>query len=401
MPTVRTLDAAAARRITLDALGLGARRPERSRRAGVRGLRAVLDRLDVVQLDSVDVLARAHELPFWSRLGAHDRAARDRWLWQHPRNVESYVHEASVVPVEVWPLLAHRRAEFARGRHVTAVERAHPGELDRVEAEVRAAGPRSIRELTDPGRRTGPWWGMARGRLALDALALTGRLVVHHRDERFVITYDVPERVLPADVLATDPPTEAEARAALLLRAARAQGIGTAGDLADHHRQRVTHVRGPLAGLVAAGELEEVRVTGWGAEPAYVLPGTRVPRSVDAATLVSPFDPVAFHRPRLERAFGFRYRIELYVPAARRVHGYYVLPFLLDDRFVARVDLKAHRRDGRLEVRGAFAEEGIDRTVVARELAVELSAMAAWLGLGQVEVARHGDLAPALTRALR
>jgi uncharacterized protein len=389
---MRTLTADRARRIALTAMGLARPRPAPGTRLDVRHLRRVLDDVDVVQLDSVNVLARAHELPFWSRLGPHDVGARDRWLWRSREAFEGWVHVASVTGVDVWPLLAHRRAAARPGRRVQRLLDEDPAYPRRVLEEVGERGPTSVRDLDDPGSRTGPWWGSPKGKIALDWLTATGRLAVHDRTSAFVTRYDLPERVLPAHVLDADPPPRDRAVRQLLLRAARAHGVGTATDLADHHRLPAREARAALERLVADGELEPVRVSGW-RDQAYLDPDARAARSVPARTLLSPFDPLIWYRPRLHRLFDFHYRIEIYVPERLRRHGYYVLPFLLGDRLVARVDLKAERAGGRLRVHGAFAEEGVDRVAVAGELAAELAELAAWLRLTEVEVADHGDLA--------
>ncbi len=389
---MRTLSRDRTRRLVLTAQGLDRPRPSATSRRDVRHLRRVLDAVDIVQLDSVNVLARAHELPFWSRLGAHDRSARDRWLWRSREAFEGWIHVASMTGVEAWPLLAHRRGEAGRGRRAERLLREDPTYPDRVLEEVARRGPTSVRDLDDPGQRTGPWWGSPKGKIALDWLTATGRLAVHDRTGAFVVRYDLTERVLPAEVLAVEPPPREIAVRELLRRAVRAHGVGAATDLADHHRLPQAEALPALAHLVTAGELEEVRVEGW-RETAYLDRGARTARSIPARTLLSPFDPVVWFRPRLERLFDFHYRIEIYVPEAQRVHGYYVLPFLLGDRLVGRVDLKADRAGGRLHVRGAFAEDGVDRVAVARELAAELSDLAAWLELTAVEVDERGDLA--------
>ena len=363
----------------------------------MRHLRSVTDRLGVIQLDSVNVLARAHELPFWSRLGSHDRAARDRWLWRSRELLEGWAHVASLTPADRWPLLAHRRAAFRDGASRARFEVEHPGFLDAVLAEVAEAGPTSVSDLTDPGRRTGPWWGDPRGKDALQFLFLGGELGVHDRTPQLVTIYDLSERVVPA-VHRVEPPPPDEADRALLRHAVRAQGLGTAADLADHHRQPVRTARRLLEDLVQRSEIVQARVRGQD-ELYYLDPKATVPRVAQARTLVSPFDPVVWERGRTERLFDFHYRIEIYVPAARRVYGYYVLPFLLGDRFVARVDLKADRASGRLLVRGAFAEAGVDRLAVATALAEELEELAAWLGLTTIGVEDRGDLAGSLQRA--
>jgi uncharacterized protein len=394
-----TLSVARARRLALTAQGLDRGRPDPGVRRDVRHLRRVLDAVDVVQLDSVNVLARAHELPFWSRVGPHDRAGRDRWLWRSREAYEGWIHVASMTGVEVWPLLAHRRAEATPGRRVRRLLAEEPGYLHRVLEEVADAGPTRVRDLRDAGRRTGPWWGSPKGKIALDWLTATGRLAVHHRTPTFETSYDLAERVLPDEVTVAEPPPRDRAVELLLLRAARAHGIGTAADLADHHRLATVDARPALQRLVDRGEIERVRVGGW-RDDAFLVPGARTAHTIRARTLLSPFDPVVWFRPRAERLFDFRYRIEIYVPARHRVHGYYVLPFLLGDRLVARVDLKADRTTGRLRVRGTFAQDDADHRYVARELAAELEELAGWLGLGDVEVEHRGDLAPALTTEL-
>jgi uncharacterized protein len=397
---VRTLSPDHARRIALTAMGFGRARPAPGTRRDVRHLRRVLDTVDIVQLDSVNVLARAHELPFWSRVGPHDRAARDAWLWRSREAYEGWIHVASLTSVDVWPLLAHRRAAARPWNQVSEVIHQNPGYLERVRDEVARHGPCSVRDLEDPGDRTGPWWGMPPGRVALDYLALRGDLTVHHRTPTFLTLYDLTERVVPDHAREAEVPPRDEAIRRLLLRAARAHGIGTAADLADHHRLRLAEARAGLADLAATGHLEEVRVRGWGAEPVYRHPEAGAARRFPARTLLSPFDPLVWFRERAERLFDFHYRIEIYVPEARRVHGYYVLPFLLGEELVARVDLKADRKRGRLVVRAAFHEDGADRVCVARELAAELQELGTWLDVPEVVVERRGDLAQALAHAV-
>jgi uncharacterized protein len=398
-----TLSLARARRLVLTSLGLARGRPSAAVRRDVRHLRGVLDQVKVVQLDSVQVLARAHELPFWSRLGAHDRAARDRWLWRSGELYEGLVHVASLAPVEIWPWLHHRRAAVRPGPDLDRLLDEDPHLLHRVRDEVAENGPLRVTDLTRPGSRRGPWWGHPAGKVALDHLARAGRLAVHDRDRGFVTAYDLPERVLPRAVLEAEPPSPDRAHELLLQHAVAAQGLGTLHDLADHHRLALTPAAAALERLVARRAVEEVRVAGWGEVPVYLDPRAVTARTSTARTLLSPFDPLVWHRDRAERLFGFRYRIEIYTPANRRVHGYYVLPFLLGDRLVARVDLKADRQAGRLVVRSAFTEPDVDRGAVARELACELVDLASWLSLGDVvtEDGASGELVGPLSRALR
>ena len=396
---MRRLSLDRARRIALTATGLARPRPPAGVRRDVRHLRRVLRDVDVVQVDSVNVLTRAHAMPFFSRIGAHDHAARDTWLWHSREVYEGWVHAASLTWTETWPLLAHRRRLAPGRRRVRHLLGTDPSYVDAVHDEVAERGPISLPQLTDPGERTGPWWGQPKGKIALDHLARRGELAVDHRTATFVTVYDLAERVIPAAHFRTPPPPETAAHRALLLRAARAQGVATAADLADHHRLPLPAARSALADLVADGELEEVEVAGWGAEPAFLHPQATAARRPSARALLAPFDPLVWNRDRIERLFGFRYRIEIYVPAAERVHGYYVLPFLLGDRLVARVDLRADRRRRRLEVLGAFTEPGVDRPTVAIELAAELVELAGWLGLTEVAISDRGDLAAALRRA--
>jgi len=399
---VTTLTPDRARRLALAGQLLHEERA--SGRVDVRHLRRVMGANHVVQIDSVSVAARAHEMPFWSRIGAHDAARRDDWLWRSGENVEVVAHEQSVAPVEVWPLLADLRVDRHRWRTVEQLREARPGYVETVLEQVAERGPLTTADLDDGGgeRRPG-MWGWNPGRVALAWLHARGHVAIE-RDEHLRISYDLTERVLPAEVLGAEEPAPDEAHRRLLLLAARAHGVGTAADLADHWRLRapgrrsLRQVEQLLEGLVADGELDAVQVTGWGA-PAYRHPEVPMPRSVEGARLLSPFDPLVWFRPRLERLWGFEYRIEIYVPRDQRRWGYYVLPFLLDGELVARVDVKADRDARVLRVLGAFAEDGVDRARVARELAAELRAYGAWLGCPDVAVVDHGDLAPALRAA--
>jgi uncharacterized protein YcaQ len=389
-----TLGAPEARRVAIAAAGLAAARPARP---GPAHAGRLLDRLGAVQIDSVVVLARAHELALWSRLGPHPRGLLPR-LEAAGRATELWAHEASVVPVGLHPLLRWRMARPHPWAGMARFARERPERLDAVEREVAARGPLTAADLGG-GARRGPWWGWDEAKRALELLFWQGRVAVRRRPD-FTRLYDLPERVLPPEVLAAPTPAAPDAQRELLAIAAAAQGVATAADLIDHFRLPAREARPRLAELVEEGRLLAVRVRGW-EEPAYLHPGARVPRRTSAAALVSPFDALVWHRPRVQRLFGIRFRIEIYVPAARRVHGYYVLPFVLGDRIAARVDLKADRAAGILRVRAAHAEEGEDPGAVAPALVTELRALAGWLGLGDVEPAPAGDLAPALADALR
>ena len=381
-----------ARRIALAAQGFAD--PVPRSRVDVRHFRRVLSRVGVVQLDSVNVIARAHYLPFFARLGSYDPAALDRWLWQSGELFEYWIHEASLTSMERWPLLTYRMRKPHPWKSIERINRDRPGFVQQVLDEVHHAGPLRVGELSEGSGRTGPWWGYGPGKLALEWLFVRGQISIADRPN-FTRMYDVTDRVIPPGVRGVEI-DEASAQRRLLRDAVRHHGIGTVADLADYHRLKITPSKAHLEALAAAGEILEVTVDGW-PSPVYMDPELAVPRAIDAAALLAPFDPVVWFRDRAERLFGFRYRIEIYTPKEKRIHGYYVLPFLLDGELVGRVDLKADRSRGRLLVQGAFAEEGQDRRRVAAALRTELESMAEWQGLGEIEVANNGDLSAFLT----
>lgn len=386
------------RRIVLGAQGFAKPRPTGG--VTVRHAASLLDRVAAVQLDSVNVIARAHELTFFARFGDHPRDLAAR-LIRRGDAFEFWGHEASLIDVRLQPALRWRMEEAKRGAMwggLVDVVLEHPEYVDRVREAVRDRGPISARHLEDRGVKPDHMWGWDRGKKALEYLFWTGEITAW-RTPTFERVYDLTERALPQDVVDTPTPSEADARKILLLRAARAFGVATAADLADAFRQRRPVVRPLVAELVEDGALEEVRVEGW-RNPAYRIPGSPVPRRVDACALLTPFDSLMWERDRVERIFGFRYRIEIYVPAPRRTYGYYVLPFLLGDRLVARVDAKADRATGRLLLPGAWAEPGVDHGAVAAALATEAVRLARFLGLDRVVVGRRGDLARSLHRAV-
>lgn len=377
-----------ARRIALAAQGFRHRRPVG--RVDRRHFRRVIDHTGVLQLDSVNVVCRAHYMPAWSRLGPYDREALDRWAYGGAL-FEYWAHEAALAPVEHHHLFRHR---MDGPTHWGALARFGAENREYVAAvldHVHAAGPLSVADLHERGTRTGPWWGRDKGKLALEYLFDKGKVTAAHR-HNFMRFYDVPERLIPGEVLDRDPVPEAEACAELLMLAARSLGVGTAEDLGDYYRIRMPVVRPLIDRLVADGRLEPVQVQGW-AKPAYLHPEATAPRSVPGRALLSPFDPVVWYRDRAERLFEFTYRIEIYVPEAKRRYGYYVLPFLLDGALVGRVDLKADRAAGRLVVKGAWHEDGTDPVRVAAELGDELADFAGWLGLDDVEIVDNGTLA--------
>ncbi len=368
-----------------------------------------LQRTGVLQVDSVNVLQRAHYMPLYSRMGPYDTGLLTRAAERRPRRVVEYwAHVQALMPVDLWPLMRHRMETYRseRGKWgFTADAALEP----RVLAAVRDRGPVTARDLEEEfstGPRTKEHWGWnwSESRKVLDYLYLVGDVAIAGRTSQFEVLYDLPERVLLAAVLDAPTPAPQDAVTELVRRAARSHGVASAQCLADYYRLRLQpapgapSVRVAIEQLVESGELEPVSVQGW-KRAAYLHRDARLPRRVAARTLLSPFDPLVWERARTEALFDFFYRIEIYVPAAKRVHGYYVLPFLLGDRLVARVDLKADRTAGVLRVPGAYAEVGAP-SGTAEELAGELRRLAGWLGLDDVVVGGRGDLAGELAHAL-
>ncbi|HTM83709.1 MAG TPA: crosslink repair DNA glycosylase YcaQ family protein [Mycobacterium sp.] len=399
------LSQAQARRIAVAAQGF--RGSTRSGPLTRAHLRRLIDRIQVLQLDSVSVAVRAHYAPVFSRLGPYDRDVVDRAAWSHtaraPRLlVEYWAHEAALMAVEDWPLLRWRMREYTHGRWGRQIVQANPQLVEAVLAAVAELGPATAGQIeahlaAAPRRAKGPWWNRSDTKWVAEALFSAGRLTTATR-VGFARHYDLTENVLPPQVLARHV-DDTEAIRELMLRAATALGVGTEADLRDYFRLSAAQSKPAVAALVAAGELEPVAVDGWSA-PAYLRTGQPVPRRDTGTALLCPFDPLIFFRPRVQRLFDFHYRIEIYTPAARRRYGYYVWPFLLDGQLVARVDLKADRSAGLLQVIGAFGEPDHDRLRVAAALAGELASMASWLGLGGVGVGKRGDLAAELHAAV-
>lgn len=408
------LSTAQARRIALAAQGFADRHHARPpARVTMAHLQRVIDRIGLLQIDSVNVLTRAHHLPLFSRIGPYDLGLLDRAAGRRPRRlVEYWAHEASFVPPETHRLLRWRM-ERVQDEAWGGIRRA--GQLTElvaaVEAEIADHGPLTAVELErrlaadhQVSRResNGYGWNWSQAKRVLEYLFFCGRVTSAGRTAQFERRYDLPERVLPPAVAQAPTPDPADAMRELVRIAARAHGVATEQCLRDYFRLRPAQARPAIAELVDAGELQPVRVQGW-SRPAYLHVDARRPRRVAARALLVPFDPLIFERTRTEALFDFRYRIEIYVPREKRVHGYYVLPFLLGERLVARVDLKADRGDGLLRVQAAHGERdlpGWDERQVADELAAELRSMAGWLGLDDVAVADRGDLAAALAVAV-
>jgi uncharacterized protein len=361
------------------------------------------------QIDPINVFARAQYMPAFSRLGPYNTATIDTLTYERGELFEYFGHQASLLPTALYPLLRWRMDAHARSRY--RLPRGDTKFVDAALDQVAARGPIAASDLLDRGRR-GTYsggWSWNDGKHAMASLLVAGQVAVAGRRGMEQL-YDLTERVIPREVLDAPVPDPHDAKLELVALAARAMGVATSRDLEDyfgigeHYDRRAdpdtTRVRVLIADLVDAGGLLPVRVEGW-RESAYLDPGARVPAAVDAHALLSPFDSLIWERGRTRRVFGFDYRLEIYIPAVNRVHGYYVLPFLLGDRLVARVDLKTDRASGALLVSAAFSEPGVDRKTVAEALALEARTAAAWLGLDSVQVGPRGDLAKTLAGAVR
>ena len=384
-----------ARRLALAAQGFRGRQPP----ATVKSSHVVqtIQRLGVVQIDSVNALVRSHYLPLFSRLGNYAPTLLDQAAWsqgRHRRLFEYWGHEASLLPIELYPLMVWRMRRAAQGKGIyqglARFGREQRPVLDRVLQAVRERGALGAGSLNTRQDRAGPWWDWSEEKLALEWLFAAGEVTVAGR-RGFERLYDLPERVLPAAVLNRPEIAEADAQRGLLLHAIKALGVGTEKDLRDYFRQDPLPSRAALAELVEAGELQRVQVQGW-KQPAFCLPGSDPPGRVSASALLSPFDSLIWERARTERLFDFRYRLEIYTPQAKRVYGYYVLPFLHHERLAARVDLRAERAMGRLAVHAVHEEQsGLDEEGMDA-LARHLRQLADWLGLPQVLVnCQHGS----------
>ncbi len=394
---VDTFSPAAARRIALAAQGFGRPRPAV---VTTRRLAALVERLGLLQLDSVNVFERSHYLPVLARLGPYDRTLLDRLVFA-PRGpyVEYLAHVASIIPVSTLPLWRWRMREMRARAESHDWVRAHRPLLAWLLDELRAEGPRPASAIEHEGSsaRRGTWWEWSDAKRGLEHLFSWGEVTTAGRT-RFERVYALPEHVLPADVLEAEVARE-DAIRVLVARAARALGIGTLGDVADYYRLPVAATKAALLDLVDAGEVLPVSVRGW-ERRAYLHRDAHVPRRMEAAALLSPFDPVVWERDRALRMFGFSYRIEIYTPAPRRVYGYYSLPVLVGDELVGRVDLKSDRRDRVLRVQSAWREEG-RADAIAERIVPLLDEARAWQGLETIEVAGRGDLADAIAAALR
>jgi uncharacterized protein YcaQ len=394
------LTAKAARRIALAAQGFAD--PEPKREPSRRHLARMLERTGLIQMDSVNVLVRAHYMPAFSRLGPYPATLLEDAAWGRRRTLfEYWGHEASLIPLAMQPLFRWRMAEARAGRgtwkHVAAVGREKRAFVEEVLREIERRGPMGAGDLDEAHKGEGGWWGWSAAKSAFEWLFWAGFITTKTR-RSFERIYDLTERVLPRQILDAPTPEPADAHRELIRIASRAMGVATFQDLRDYFRMGVEDTRARVEELVEAGELTPVEVEGWG-RPAYLHPEARRPRRVETNALLSPFDSLVWRRERAERIFDFRYRIEIYVPAHKREHGYYVLPFLQGERITARVDLKSDRAGRRLVVRSAHLEDHARAEEVAPDLMAELRSMAGWLELEKVAVEGRQQLAKCLAAA--
>ena len=383
-----SLSIADARRIALAAQGFDTARPQT--KATQRHVDALISRLGVIQIDSVNVLVRSQELPLFARLGNHDRRAIPKATEQQ-KLFEYWGHEAAHLPVDLHPLFRWKMDAARTGKvthwGLTSFYEENKAFVKRILKHVEKNGSTTSRELSTRTEKKGTWWDWDEAKVALEYLFLTGELMSRGRGSDFARIYDTTERVLPQRIIDAPTPSEHEARKQLLVRSAVAQGVATASDLADYYRQKLATVKPLIAELVEEGELRDVAVDGR-TEKAFVYRNAKLPKQLHATALLSPFDSLVWCRPRNERLFDFHYRIEIYTPKEKRKFGYYVLPFMMNGEMVGRVDLKADRAKGILQAHSVHTEKGVKRSVINEALNAELAAMATWLGLEQVQIGR-------------
>jgi len=383
-----SLSIADARRIALAAQGFDTARPKT--KATQRHVDALIARLGVIQIDSVNVLVRSQELPLFARLGNHDRNAIPR-ATEAQKIFEYWGHEAAHLPVDLHPLFRWKMNAARTGKvthwGLTSFYEENKAFVKRTLKHVTTNGPTTSRELSTRTEKKGTWWDWDEAKVALEYLFLTGQLMSRGRGTDFARIYDTPERVLPQRVFDAATPSERDARKQLLVRSAIAQGVATASDLADYYRQKPAAVKLLIAELLEEGELRAVAVDGW-TENAFVHRDAKLPKQLHATALLSPFDSLVWCRPRNERLFNFHYRIEIYTPKEKRKFGYYVLPFMMDGEMVGRVDLKADRASGVLQAHSVHTEKGVKRSAINDALNAELRVMATWLQLDRVQIGR-------------
>ncbi len=387
-----------ARNIALTAQGFAEPRP-RNKSVSLADFERVMRRLNIVQIDSVNVLVRAQYMPFFSRLGPYPLEMLHRYAYEE-RNVYEYsVHEASMIPMQHVPMIRHRMAEWKPWRRWSEIMENRPDVLTSTIADIKTRGPLEVGDIQEKGERYGHW-GITTAKLVLETMLSRGELAVSDRINS-ARRYDLFERVVPDATADESPLTPEEAHRDMMKLAVGSLGIGTVADCADYYRIKRTDATTAIDALVESGEVERSRVEGIQRDM-FVFPGVEVSsQNIGACAIVSPFDPVAWFRDRLQWLFDFEYRIEIYTPVKKRKYGYYVLPFLLGDRIVARVDLKADRKASVLRVPGAFVEPNQDEEYVAVNLASELSLMAQWLGLNRIVIGRRGNLTSPLRAAVK
>jgi uncharacterized protein len=395
---VESISAARARRIALAAQGFARPAPDA---VGARQLNLAIDRLGLLQLDSVNVFERSHYLPMFARLGAYDKADLDRITFSRKgRYVEYWAHEAALIPVESWPLFRWRMDRYRNSAvdNLNSWSASNRAMLDWLRQELAEKGPLAASEVEhDANKRSGPWWGWSDVKTGLEALFRWGEVTSAGRN-RFERVYALASQVLPPEVLARDVAAR-DAQKQLVEHASRAHGIATTSDIADYFRLKNVPVGELLKELEEEGVIRPIAVEGW-KQSAWLHRDARAPQRIDTAALLSPFDPVVWNRGRAERLFDFHYRIEIYTPAPKRVFGYYSLPILVDDRIVGRIDLKNDRQARVLRVQSAWHEVHADPVKVAERIAPTLRATAGWQGLDEISVADRGNLAQAVSAAL-
>ena len=398
--TTRSISLLQARRIALAAQGFDRARPQGA--IDIRHIRRAIRQIGLLQLDFVNVLVPAHYLVLYSRLGAYERSRLNHLVYRRREFTEQWAHEASIVPMEVWPLLEYRRQDYRPWPNSPITKlKGKSKYLAQILDLIIVSGAVKSQDLppvAGPKRRPGDWH-RSLPRYALECHFGSGELAVADRLPNFQRVYDLPERLFDARDLEKRVSRD-DAQRELLRLAAASCGIATLRDLADYYRMSPREAAPRVADLLEGGDLCEVTVEGW-KEPGLLAKGARTPRTLSCSSLLSPFDPLVWFRPRAERLFGFHYRIEIYVPASKRKWGYYVLPYLLDDKIVARVDLKADRRNKQLLVLATHKEENIDENRSIEQLACELKSLATWLDLERVKVSLRGPFARKLAACIK
>jgi uncharacterized protein len=397
-----TLSQRDARRIALHAQGFqGQTRDVKPTWAKIA---RTVDQLNLLQIDSVNVLIRSHYLPLYARLGDYDKAALDKRCFEnkHRQFFECWAHEASLVPLDLHPLMRWRMGRARRGdgiyTHMDNFGKEHRLFLKSTLAHITKSGPIRSAEVPGAGKSSGSWWGWSKGKLALETLFDQGLLTTATR-QGFERIYDIPERVIAADILALPTPAEADGFRSLIEKSAIALGIATETDLRDYFRLPIAEARTAIAENVEAGVLHPVTIEGW-KQKAYLHKKAKLPTSAGTTALLSPFDPLVWNRDRAERLFNFHYRIELYTPEQKRKFGYYVLPMLQGENLVGRFCFKADRATSTLKVNASHHENGVDAALIAEAAHAELLKMANWLGMEKLDIAQRGNWARALTQVL-